>query len=182
MKAIPWTSMNWRWTAYRVGDLLLPRTCTAPQAHIVLSVHRLSPPFLTVPQVHRIARSALRTALPHLHFTPIGAFRGVCKGRKEKWELRWNAKMWILQERALTRQEVSCMWQRRVVSPNGPYVVQGNGGGGVDSGLSALFSLCPLPSVDPCTALSLHSFGLVPDSFLFAGSMSQCTLCSSDLI
>lgn len=53
---------------------------------------------------------------------------------QEQWQ---STKMWILQGRASTRQELSCMWGRRLVSLNGPCAAQKNVGGGADSGLRA---------------------------------------------
>lgn len=139
MMAIQWTSTSLRWTAFHVEARLLPRTRTAPQAHIGPSAHRLSLPNLTAPQVRRITLTALRTAPPHPYSIPIGVLHGSFKERKGELnviELRWNVKMWTLREHVSIQQEVFSMWRRQVVSPNGPCVVQGNGGGGVDSGLS----------------------------------------------
>lgn len=67
---------------------------------------------------------------------------------QERWQ---SMKMWISQGRALTRQEVSCMWEQRLVLLSGPCAVQKNVGGGVDSGLRA-------PFVPPITCFDAHAY------------------------
>ena len=172
MMAIQWTSTSLRWTAFHVEARLLPQTCTAPQAHIGPSAHRLSLPNLTVTQLRRIATlTALRTAPPHPYSTPIGALRGSFKERKlNVLELHWNVKMWTLREHVSIQQEVFSMWRRRVVSPNGLCVVQGNGGGGVDSGLNVPTVPAQVRFMQPrVPRMSSLGFGFasVPDTLSF---------------